>query len=110
MKAGRTNPNQLPRPASLLGAPRINRLRFPVASHGLIALLAFTGLITAFRAPAAACFPPPAGIVGWWPGDGDANDVVGTNNGTLQGGATANTPSLAGTAFSFDGTNAYVQV
>src|ERR1700719_2354701 len=36
----------------------------------------------------AACFPPPAGMLGWWPGDGDATDLVHTNNGTLHGGAT----------------------
>src|SRR5262249_44765099 len=30
----------------------------------------------------------PDGIAGWWPGDGNANDIVGGNNGTLQGGAT----------------------
>jgi len=35
----------------------------------------------------AACFPVPAGVVGWWPGDGDASDIVSTNDGTLQGGA-----------------------
>ncbi|HXR25617.1 MAG TPA: LamG domain-containing protein [Candidatus Binataceae bacterium] len=26
-------------------------------------------------------------MVGWWPGDGNANDIVGTNNGTLIGSA-----------------------
>ncbi len=56
------------------------------------------------------CTPPPAGLVGWWPGEGNANDITGTNNGTLQGGATANTIGLVGTAFGFDGTNSYVQI
>ena len=36
-----------------------------------------------------SCLPAAAGLVGWWPGDGNANDITGTNNGTLQGGATA---------------------
>ena len=40
----------------------------------------------------------------------DANDVAGTNNGTLQGGATANAAGVVGSAFSFDGTNSYVQI
>jgi hypothetical protein len=38
--------------------------------------------------PPGTCFPPPAGMVAWWPGDGNANDVVGGNNGTVQNGAT----------------------
>jgi hypothetical protein len=59
---------------------------------------------------AVACLPAPSGIVGWWPGDGNANDIIGTNNGTLQGGATANAAGTVDSCFSFDGTNGYVQV
>ena len=58
---------------------------------------------------AATCSPPASGIVGWWPGEGNANDFIGTNNGTFVGGATANAAGVVGTAFSFDGTNSYVQ-
>jgi Concanavalin A-like lectin/glucanases superfamily len=29
----------------------------------------------------------PSGQVGWWSGDGNANDIAGANNGTLQNGA-----------------------
>ena len=50
---------------------------------------ALTGLVPALHAAAAGCFPAPAGLVGWWPGDGNANDIASTNNGTLEGGATA---------------------
>lgn len=46
--------------------------------------------------------PPPAGLVGWWPGDGNANDIQGTNDGTLQGGATF-APGKVGQAFMLDG-------
>ena len=56
------------------------------------------------------CVSAPAGIVGWWPGDGNANDIVGTNNGTLQGGATATAIGFDGMAFSFDGTNGSVRI
>ena len=28
---------------------------------------------------------PPAGMVGWWPGDGNAEDIIGGNHGTLTG-------------------------
>jgi subtilisin-like proprotein convertase family protein len=52
----------------------------------------------------------PAGIIGWWPGEGNALDVAGTDNGSLVGGATANTPGVVGNAFNFDGTNGYVSI
>src|SRR5205814_839663 len=29
------------------------------------------------------CVSAPGGLVGWWPGDGNANDIFGTNNGIL---------------------------
>lgn len=59
---------------------------------------------------AAGCFSTPTGVVGWWPGDGDANDLVSTNHGTLLGGATASAVGVNGNAFHFDGTNSYVQI
>ena len=49
------------------------------------------------------------GTITWWKADGNANDAVGTRNGTLNGGATF-APGLVGQAFSFNGTTAYVQV
>ena len=48
--------------------------------------------------------PAPAGLVGWWPGDGNGNDRVGTNHGTVQNGATF-APGMAGQAFSFSAIN-----
>ncbi|MGD0263203.1 MAG: LamG domain-containing protein, partial [Verrucomicrobiota bacterium] len=71
----------------------------------LVALAATSGV---FGAP--GCVTPPSGLAGWWPGDGNANDIAGTNNGTLQGGATATAAGMIAQAFSFDGTNAYVQI
>ena len=52
---------------------------------------------------------PPAGLVSWWPGDGNANDIEGVNHGVLTGGATV-TGGMVGQAFSFNGTGAYVNV
>jgi autotransporter-associated beta strand protein len=49
-----------------------------------------------------ACDPAPSGLVAWWPGDGNANDITGGNNGELQNG-TAFVPGVVGQAFSFDG-------
>ena len=75
-----------------------------------MALCLLTSLVSAYHIDAANCFSVPAGLVGWWPGDGSANDITGTNDGTLQGGATASAAGLVGPAFTFDGTNGYVQI
>jgi hypothetical protein len=40
-------------------------------------------LTLASHAIAQNCLQPPAGLVGWWPGDGNANDIQDGNNGTL---------------------------
>jgi hypothetical protein len=50
----------------------------------------------------------PSGLVGWWPGEGNANDVFGANNGTLVGSASFAAGEV-GQAFSFDG-NGYVSI
>lgn len=49
----------------------------------------------------STCAPPPENMVAWWPGDGDAEDIQGTNHGTLEG-ATFEAGKV-GQAFSFDG-------
>lgn len=48
------------------------------------------------------CLPAPSGLVSWWPGDGNANDIAGSNHGTLHNGATF-AAGLVDQAFSFDG-------
>src|SRR5712664_2638987 len=75
----------------------------------LLVLGLLAGPPCAFRAAAAGCLPAASGLVGWWPGDGSANDIAGTNNGILQGGATASGSGFIGSAFTFDGTNSYAQ-
>lgn len=52
---------------------------------------------------------PPSCLVGWWPGDGHANDIEGENHGTLMNGATFATGKV-GQAFSLDGVDDYVQI
>ena len=54
----------------------------------------------------AQCVVPPSGLISWWPGDGNAMDIQGSNHGTLQNGATF-APGLTGQAFSFDGVDDY---
>ncbi len=55
------------------------------------------------------CLPPPSALVSWWPGEGNANDIRGGNNGTLVGGVTF-APGKVAQAFMFDGVSGDVQV
>ena len=57
----------------------------------------------------SACTLPPANMISWWPGDNDANDIQGANNGILQNG-TAFGAGEVKEAFSFDGNDDYVEV
>jgi hypothetical protein len=79
-------------------------------AYELVASNAF-GTVTSVAATVtnAVCLTPPEGLVSWWPADGFAFDVVGTNNATLMGGASY-APGEAGQAFSFNGTSSYVEV
>ena len=36
--------------------------------------------------PVPPCVPASSGLISWWPGEGNANDVAGANNGTLMNG------------------------
>jgi alpha-tubulin suppressor-like RCC1 family protein len=62
-----------------------------------------------FGTPPAACTPAPSGIVGWWPGEGNAYDFIGGNNGVLVGGISF-AGGEVGQGFNFNNTNAYVSV
>jgi hypothetical protein len=55
------------------------------------------------------CYPSPSGIISWWPGEGNAVDVISGNNGTLENG-TAFGLGEVGQAFLFNGVNQYVSV
>ena len=61
------------------------------------------------QAQAGPCLPAPSGLVGWWRGDGNALDSVGTNHGVWTGAA-AYAPGQAGQAFSFNGSGSVVQI
>ena len=52
----------------------------------------------------AECVSPPSGLVSWWPAEGNASDIQGTNNGTFNGPVFA--PGEVAQAFSFDGSGA----
>src|SRR5262245_34049948 len=60
-------------------------------------------------AQSSLCTAPPPNLIGWWPGDGNANDIIGNNNGILQNGTTFS-PGKVDQAFIFDGANDYVTI
>ena len=46
--------------------------------------------------------PPPANMIAWWPGDGNAADIQGGHYGILRGDAAFGTGEV-GSAFSLGG-------
>ena len=54
------------------------------------------------------CEAQPAGLVGWWKGEGDVSDTIGGINGTFQGGS-GYVGGKVGEGFLFDGTR-WVQI
>ena len=71
---------------------------------GFVLLVAFT-LVD--HAVGQVCVEPPAGLVSWWPADGNADDMAGGNDGVLMGGATF-APGKVGQAFFLNGIDAFV--
>jgi len=55
------------------------------------------------------CFTAPSGLIHYWPGNGNANDLVGNANGTLVNGASFTTGEV-GQAFLFNGVDGYVSL
>ena len=51
-----------------------------------------------------SCVQPPSGLVYWWPGDGNASDIIGSNTGAWEG-TEAYAQGEVGQAFSFDGSS-----
>jgi hypothetical protein len=56
-----------------------------------------------------SCAAAPAGLVAWWPGEGNSTDIQSSNSGILQNGTTF-APGRVGQAFSFDGVDDYVDI
>lgn len=60
------------------------------------------GVLTLESRVTPSAIPPPPGLISWWTGDGDATDLVGPNNGSLQNGAGFR-QGFVGDGFDFDG-------
>ncbi|MEM7032275.1 MAG: LamG-like jellyroll fold domain-containing protein [Chloroflexota bacterium] len=58
---------------------------------------------------AQTCVVPSSGLVHWWPGDGNADDITGSNPGVLEGD-TVFASGKVDQAFSFDGAGDRVTV
>jgi hypothetical protein len=59
--------------------------------------------------PAAGQVLAPSDLVAWWRAEGNANDSVGTNHGTMLGGA-GFAPGAVGQAFRLDGVDDWVSI
>jgi hypothetical protein len=55
------------------------------------------------------CVPSPAGLVGWWPGNGNTNDAAAGDNGLLAGDATF-AEAVVHQGFKLDGSGDYVEI
>jgi hypothetical protein len=55
------------------------------------------------------CVPTPAGLVGWWPTEGNADDSIGGNNGMLVKGV-GFTNGMIDRAFSLGYASGYVSM
>lgn len=63
-------------------------------------------VILALSVPQALAVP---GMASWWPAENNVADSVGSNNGTLQGGANYG-PGVAGKGFQLNGINGFVNI
>jgi Ca2+-binding RTX toxin-like protein len=78
-----------------------------VTLAALLTGVVLLGSSTSTAAP--TCVAPPAGLVSWWPGEGNAQDIVDGNDGLLRNGVTF-VSGMVGQALSFDGVDDYVEV
>jgi hypothetical protein len=61
-----------------------------------VCLLVVCLLVTASQGLAVSiCMPPPTGVIAWWPGNTDAQDISSNHeHAVLQSGAQAGVPGL----------------
>ena len=65
--------------------------------------------LTPTVSPTPTSSPPSSGHVSWWPGDGNADDILDGNHGSLKNGASF-AAGKVGQAFSLDGIDDYVDL
>jgi hypothetical protein len=89
----------------------LTNVQFSQAGNYAVLVTNLYGFILSSNAMLTVNPPPPCdpALVDWWQGEGNANDIVGNNNGTLAGGA-GYAAGEVGQAFSFDGSSGCVSV
>ncbi len=80
--------------------------RFKMLLGGGLTVL--ISLVAISHAEAQICVQPPSGLVSWWPGDGNADDIQNGNDATLQNDVTF-PAGMVGQGFSFDRLGAVVE-
>ena len=83
-KLNSTNlPAQTNTSLTLLGAQLSQTGNYSVlVSNSVSTVTSSNALLTVIALP---CASASSGLVSWWPGEGNATDIIGTNNGTVQG-------------------------
>src|SRR5947209_892164 len=84
------------------------RRRMAISTLLLVGLLSIHASASPALASATSCGTVTSGLISCWPGEGNAQDVVGGNNGNLVGNV-GFVPGVIGQAFNFDGTD-YVHI
>jgi hypothetical protein len=78
-------------------------------SHFFITAAVLAGIGMTNLPASAACTNAPAGLVGWWKAENNADDTLGNHNGLLAGGLGFG-PGKVGQAFNFTAAGQEVQV
>src|SRR5262245_3259009 len=81
-----------------------------LSSRWLCMMTVAISLSSNLRSLAADCISPPDGILAWWPGDGNGNEIVSGNNAGFENGAVTTGFGFVDGAFSFNGASAFVYV
>lgn len=83
---------------------KIVLLKYKTLSLVFISLIGIILLTSSFVYVSAqpSCIAPPTGMIGWWPGDGNANDIQGISSGTING-AVSFISGKVDNAFNFTG-------
>jgi hypothetical protein len=98
---GKCHPSPTPTPTSTATPVHTPT---PTATATATATPVHTPTPTPTSTPTPTCAPIPAGMVSWWPLEGNGADVYGSNSGITQG-APAFVPGKVGSAMSVNGTN-----